>query len=208
MIASQILELEGNEIAMLKSRGVSMRQILWVYFCQASVLACGGIVLGIPLGYAICRLMGQSNAFLEFVNRKNLMAAITGKSVCFAIAGAVLSIAFMTFPLVKRANIDIVAKKSKRDASEIAFFEKYYVDVILLLVSGYFYYSFTKQKEEIAQRVLNGKGLDPVLFISAVLFMTGAGMIILRLFRAAARLIYHVGKARCRRQSTHRFCRY
>ncbi len=196
MIASQILELEGNEIAMLKSRGVSMRQILWVYFCQASVLACSGIVLGIPLGYAICRLMGQSNAFLEFVNRKNLMAAITGKSVGFAIAGAVLAIAFMTLPLVKRANIDIVAKKSKRDASETAFFEKYYIDVVLLLVSGYSYYSFNKQKEEIAQRVLNGKGLDPVLFISAVLFMAGAGMIILRLFRVVVQLIYHMGKER------------
>lgn len=194
MISAQILELEGNEIATLKSRGVSLRQIVWIYFCQASILSGIGVVLGIPVGYAVCRLIGQSNAFLEFVNRRHLMAAVTGKSILFAFGSAMLAIAFMTLPLLKSARVDIVAKKSGRGKSDISFFERYYIDVVLLVVSGYAYYSFQGQRADIAQRVLNGDGLDPVLFLSAVLFMAGAGMVILRILRFVANGIYRLGE--------------
>lgn len=196
MIASQILELEGNEIATLKSRGVSLPQVLWVYFCQAAILSGIGVIIGIPLGYGICRLMGQSNAFLEFVNRKHLMVSVTGKAVLFAIGAAVLAIAFMTLPLLQSARIDIVAKKSKRHAKDVSFFERYYMDVILLVVSGYSYYSFHGQQDAIAERILKGEGLDPILFLSAVLFMAGAGMVLLRVFRLLTGGIYRMGKKR------------
>lgn len=193
MISSQILELEGNEVATLKSRGVSLRQIIWIYFCQASLLAGIGMVLGIPIGYAICRLMGQASAFLEFVDRKHLMVAITGRSLLFAVGAALFAVAFMTLPLLKTARVDIVAKKSRRKNSEKSFFERYYIDVAMLLVSAYAYHNFNGQKEDIAQRILNGEGLDPILFLSAVLFMAGAGMVLLRLFRAGTGLVYRIG---------------
>lgn len=193
MISSQILELESNEIATLKSRGVSLKQIVWIYFCQASLLAGIGVIAGIPIGYAVCRLMGQASAFLEFVNRKHLMAAVTGRSVLFAFGGALLSVAFMTLPLLKTARVDIVAKKSKRKNAQRSFFERYYIDVAMLVASAYAYHTFNGQREDIAQRILNGEGLDPILFLSAVLFMAGAGMVLLRLLRLGTGLIYRSG---------------
>ncbi|MGN0155537.1 MAG: ABC transporter permease [Lachnospiraceae bacterium] len=194
MISAQILELEGNEIATLKSRGVSIRQIVFIYFCQASILAGIGMVIGMPLGYGLCRLLGQANAFLEFVNRENLPVHFTGMTLVYCLVASAFAIAFMTLPLLRIAQADIVTKKSKRGKADKSIFERYYLDVALLAVSGYAYYSFRGQRSEIASKVLNGDGLDPFLFLSAVLFMLGFGMVILRIFRLLANLIYHIGR--------------
>ena len=63
----------------------------------------------------------------------------------------------------------------------------------MLVVSAYAYHTFKGQREDIAQRILNGEGLDPILFLSAVLFMAGAGMVLLRLLRLGTGLIYRIG---------------
>lgn len=195
MLSSQILELEGNEIATLKSRGVSVRQIVWLYFCQSSLLASIAAIFSLPLGYGICRLLGQANAFLEFVNRKNLPVRITGEIVIYLVVAMIFAVACMTLPLVRIAREDIVQKKSKRGvAKEKPFFERYYLDVILLGISIYTYYSFQSQKEELIQKVMNGQGLDPILFFGATLFMLGLGMVLLRVFRLCIHLVYRMGE--------------
>lgn len=194
MISSQILELEGNEIAVLKSRGVSIKQIVWLYFVQSSLLAGIGVLIGLPMGYGLCRLFGQSDAFLEFVSRADLTVKITASTMVYCIAAAVFAVAFMTLPLLHIAREDIVSKKSKRGKSDVSLWERYYIDVILLAVSGYAYYSFQKQRGEIASKVLNGDGLDPFLFLGATLFMLSLGMLVLRVFRLLVKLIYIIGK--------------
>lgn len=194
MISSQILELEGNEIATLKSRGASVCQIVWLYFCQSSVLAGIGLLAGLPLGYGLCRLLGQSNAFLEFVDRPDLLVHITAASVIYSIFAVIFAVAFMTLPLLRIARVDIVAKKSKRGKADKGIMERYYIDVILMAASGYAYYSFRGQKEEIAAKVLNGEGLDPFLFMGATLFMLSFGMLLLRVLRLLVNIIYRIGR--------------
>lgn len=194
MISSQILELEGNEIATLKSRGVSVGQIIGLYFCQSSILAGISVIVGLLFGYGICRLLGQSNAFLEFVERRDLPVQITGETLLYCLLAVVLAVAFMTLPLIKIARADIVARKSKRSQTDRGIFDRYFLDVVLLVVSGYAYYSFQGQKEEIAQKVLNGDGLDPFLFLSASLFMVGLGMVLLRVFRLLVNVVYRIGE--------------
>ena len=195
MLSSQILELEGNEIATLKSRGVSLGQIVWLYFCQSSLLAAIAAIFSLPFGYGICRLLGQANAFLEFVNRKDLPVRITWEIVIYLLIAMIFAVACMTLPLIKIAREDIVQKKSKRGvAKEKPFFERYYLDFILLIVSLYTYYSFQSQKDELIQKVMNGQGLDPILFFGATLFMLGLGMVLLRVFRLCIRLIYRIGE--------------
>jgi putative ABC transport system permease protein len=53
---------------------------------------------------------------------------------------------------------------------------------VLLAVSLYGLYAFNGQKALLAQRVLDGQGLDPLLFLSSSLFIIGAGLVALSLF--------------------------
>ena len=196
MVSRQMLSMEENEIAVFKSRGAGRRQILTIYLQQSLLLALAAFVLGIPLGMFICQVLGASNSFLEFVQRAALPVEITGNSLLFAALAAFLSIVAMTVPAFRYSKLTIVAHKQKRQSRwKAPWWQKAFLDVILLGVSLYGLYSFSSRKEELAQSVANGASLDPLLYLSSSLFMLGAGLLALRLFPLLVKLIFFLGKA-------------
>ncbi len=195
MVSRQMLEMEQNEIAILKSRGAQRRQILWVYFLQSAMVALASLIVGVPLGMLICQVLGASNAFLEFVQRSALPVEINGMALLFAAAAAVFSIAVMVLPVLQYASVSIVDHKRKKQRKMKApWWQKIFLDVILLGVSLYGLYSFNSRRDQLALQVARGGSLDPLLFFSASLFMLGAGLLALRLFPLLVRLIFVIGK--------------
>ena len=64
MVSSQMLNMEQNEIAMIKSRGASRRQIIGIYLLQSSIRRPSAWWAALPLSYLICQVIGSANAFL------------------------------------------------------------------------------------------------------------------------------------------------
>lgn len=61
MISRQMLDMEQNEIALLKSRGSSKGQILMIYFLQSAILSVASSIIGVPLGYFLTKALGSTN---------------------------------------------------------------------------------------------------------------------------------------------------
>lgn len=93
MVSRQMLSLEEGEIAVLKSRGASKRQILFVYLLQSLLLALLSLVLGLPLGLYLCQVLGSANAFLEFVQRTALPVSLDLEVLLYGLAAALVSTA-------------------------------------------------------------------------------------------------------------------
>ncbi|NLV49460.1 MAG: FtsX-like permease family protein [Clostridiales bacterium] len=196
MVSGQIVGLESSEIAVIKSRGSSRRQILLIYLLQSSVIAIVSLALGIPLAALICQILGSANAFLEFVSRKALKVEFTSAVFAYAAAGAVLSVAAMVIPAFRLAKMSIVGQKQKKRNSDRPLWQRLFLDVILLAVSLYGLYTYNGQKELLALKVEEGAGLDPLLFLSSSLFIIACGLISLRVIPAVVWLIYRIGKKR------------
>ena len=194
MVSRQMLDIEQNEIAVLKSRGVSKRQIITVYLMQSIILAILGIIIGIPTGYGLCRVLGASNAFMEFVGRKALDVQIDSKTFLYAGIAALFSIAVMTLPVFKHSNVSIVEEKQRKSIKSQPLWQRTFMDVILFAVSLYGLYNFNGQKTALAEKVAGGMSLDPLLFLNSSLFIFSAGLISLRLIPLIARVIYFIGK--------------
>ncbi len=196
MVSRQMLSMEENEIAVFKSRGAGRRQILTIYLQQSFLLALAALLLGVPLGMFICQVLGASNSFLEFVQRASLPVQITGTSLLFALLASFLSIVAMTVPAFRYSKLTIVAHKQKKQSRwKAPWWQKAFLDFILLGVSLYGLFSFSSRKEELAQSVAQGASLDPLLYLSSSLFMLGAGLVALRLFPLVVKLIFYAGKA-------------
>lgn len=194
MISGQMLSLEQNEISQLKSRGAGKVQILSMYFLQSFILSLISMVVGIPLGSYLCRVLGSSNAFLEFVQRRPLHVTITMEVIIYGLIGAAISILMTILPVIKYSKVSIVHLKQGSSKRTKVIWQKYYFDVIFLIVSIYGLYIFNNQKAELALKVLSGKSLDPLLFLSSSLFILGAGLFALRLQPLIIRLIFMIGK--------------
>ena len=196
MVSGQILSMEQSEISVIKSRGAGRRQILGIYLLQSALVAGFSLAIGLPLSALICQVLGSANAFLEFVSRKALTVRYTREVWIYGCAAAFLSMLAMVLPAVRYARLSIVAQKQKKRKSDKPWFQRFYLDFLLLAVSLYGLYTFNGQKAALAQKVLEGQGLDPLLYLSSSLFVIGAGLVALRPVPLVAWLVYTIGKKR------------
>lgn len=195
MVSRQILEIEQNDISIIKSRGASKKQILTTYFLQSAIVAVIGIVVGLPIGALLCQVFGSANAFLEFVQRRALSLRLTLPVLGYTAVAVIISIMAMVVPVFKFADLTIVETKQKKIGRKTkVWWQRYFLDFLMLIVSIYGYYSFNTRKAELAKKVVEGGSLDPLLFLSSSLFILGAGLVALRLIPLITKLIFSVNK--------------
>ena len=165
--------------------------------CQSGILAGVGVIIGLPLGYLLCKLAASTEAFLVFSFNSTDVYEPTGMMVVYAGVAAFFAVAFVTLPVLFYAKESVVGQKKKRMASRNgSFVEKYWLDVVLLLGSLYLLYNHNKQIEVLIEQVVTGKYMDPLIFLNVTVFLLGAGLFALRLIRYSASLIFRLGKDR------------
>ena len=197
MISQLIVEYEQNEIALLKSRGASGGQVLLLYLMESLILGALAMVIGPPFGLVICRFLGASNGFMEFVRRTTLSVSLDAKSYLYSLMGVGLFVVTMMIPAILASRTTIVLHKKRRSRGRGGFFwKRFFLDIILLGVSLYGYYSYRTQQQILAVTGVEGQSLplDPLLFVISVLFILGSGLFILRLYPYAIRLVFWLGR--------------
>lgn len=195
MISGRILEMETTEISMLKSRGISRGKVIRVYILQSSIIAFAGCIVGLPMGILLCRLAAGTNAFLSFSFKDVSIYKPTVMMLLFALIAFVLAVMFMTLPVISLSKLTITERRTRKLSTKAKpFWEKYFVDVLLLVVSGYLLYNNNRQKAVIAAEIIGGGETDPVIFLNSSLFILSCGLVFLRLIGYLVRLIYHIGR--------------
>lgn len=194
MISGQMYDMEKNEISVMKSRGGSSAQMFRLYLYQSIFMTVVGALAGLPLGTVFCRILGSTQNFLEFNVRRQLNVNFD-KSVWqyagIAMLGCVL---IMTIPALKHSRLTIVKLKQSNALRKRSWWEKIFLDVILLGISLYGYYSYSKNAGNLAATVMEGQSLDPLLYVSSSLFIVGMGLLFLRFQPILINLIFLLGK--------------
>ena len=196
MLSQLVVDGDRSEIAVLKSRGASGRQLLSAYLIEALLLGAIGLVLGLPLSVLIVRVIGASNGFLDFVARPALPLLLSWRMLGFALLGVAIFVGSLVIPLVRATGVSIVGLKSRHARAPRSLpWQRYLLDVLLLAVSGYAFLSF-RQRQTIQELVPDAESvpLDPLLFLASTAFILGAGLLTLRLFPIAVRALFRVGR--------------
>lgn len=194
MISGQMYDMEKNEISVMKSRGGSSRQMFSLYLYQSIFLSILGAVGGIPLGAVFCKVLGSTQNFLEFNARRQLPINFNHQARMYCLYAILACVLIMTLPALKHSRLTIVKLKQSNALKKKSFWEKIFLDVICLAVALYGYYSFHKGQQALALDVLQGKSLDPLLYMSSSLFIVGMGLLFLRLQPLLVKLVYLLGK--------------
>ena len=194
MISRQMLSLEEGEVAMLKSRGASGFQIFRLYLVQSVIVSGVGMIFGLPLGALITIMLGRADAFLSFSGGRNVELIFTWDAVLYAVVAAIMSLLMTLLPVLKKDKTSIVAVKRRRSRQNKPIWMKLYLDIIITGISLYGYYTFLNGQDELLVRVLSGKAPDPLLFLSAALFILGTALICIRIHRLLLKVIYRTGR--------------
>ena len=116
MVSKLSVEQEKNEIAVFKSRGASNRQVLGIYALESMVLGVITAIAGPFAGLGLCRILGASNGFLEFVNRRAMPVKLTPEAFLYAAAAVLVFFVTTLVPIIPATRTTIVEhKQSKAD---------------------------------------------------------------------------------------------
>lgn len=196
MIAGQMLTMEQNEISLMKSRGAKRSHIIILYLLQSAFLSAISFVIALPLGRAICKLLGSATAFLEFSTTRELNIVYDSEVITYALVASMLSILMTVLPVIKYSGVSIVNLKQSRARSKRPLWQKLFFDFICLGIAYYGYYSFSKSQAVVIENILTGNSLDPLLYLCSSLFILGAGFLFLRIQPWVIKCIYRLTKRR------------
>lgn len=186
LTASMAVGRQQTEIAVLRSRGTSRWQILGVYLLEGLVLAVVALGLGIGLGQAIALGMGQIRSFLTVMDQPFLSIHLSWSSLRFAVGAVFLVLLTTLLPALSAAGHTIISHKQEQTRSlRRPFWQRYFLDVVLLVAALYGYYML-RQRGTISLYLESGSASDPfenpLLFLVPTLFIFALGLFFIRLF--------------------------
>lgn len=190
------LRQQRLEIALLKSRGTSTRQVIFIYLVQSLLLGLISLVAGLFLGRLMAQLIGRTRGFLSFSAGEALPVSITQLSLQLSLGAIILATLTSLLPAMRWAGLTVVTfKQYLSRVNDVPWWRKYFVDILLLGLSLYGLYQMRRTGS--IPFLIGGKGdplQNPLLLIAPTLFMISAGLFFLRLFPMLMDLIHWISR--------------
>jgi putative ABC transport system permease protein len=200
-----------QEISMLRSRGASQAEVILMNVVESLILILTAFPVALFLGWFGANLMGQTESFLKFTQRAVLPFSYNGLNLASLLLAVLLIILSRISPAWRISKRTIVRLKQEQSRSETRpAWQRFYLDVILLGVSAYTYFSLrgwaSVGRIMSAASFLNQRGLeipaeaiqrlqpesqsyrDPLLFIAPAIFAIACSMLLMRFVPLIARL--------------------
>ncbi len=185
--AGTLVEREQNEIAVLKSRGATGRQVVAIYAVEWGLLGLLATPFGLALALLLAHVIGQTGAFLSFGGQAPLPVQLTVETVTYALLAALLAAAAALPPAVGAARHSIVthlqeaARRLRPD-----FVHRYFVDLLPLPAAAYAYYMLLQRQTVLPVGQAGDAFADPLLLLAPALAVIACGLLYARLFPLVA----------------------
>ena len=192
LIADSMVKRQQIEISILKSRGATTGQIFSIYLLQGATLGTVALAIGPLLGQVVAQFIGGTRYFMTFEAQTPLQIEMTTTSMTYtviAIGGALFA---TVLPAMGAARLAIVeAKQEISRRQRRSFWERSYLDFLLLGIASYGYYMLrTQGRIAFLQADVPADPLDnPLLFLAPALFILAVALVAVRLFPVIAVLL-------------------
>jgi len=190
VVATMLVERQSGEIALLKSRGAGIRQIVGVYALEAGLYCLASAGLGPLVAAGAITLLGPTPPFSDLSGGKLLPVHISTTAFAMAALGAGLAFGAMLWPAYRAARRTMVDYKHQLTRPpQQSLFLKYYLDLALLGAGALAFYELRQRGSVATGRLFGELSADPLLLASPILFMFMIALAFLRLFPVGLRLV-------------------
>ena len=196
MLASLVVEERREEMALLRSRGASSAQIIAVFALEGATIAVLAAVAAPFLAAVAVSLMGYTPSFSDLTDGARLQVAITPTAFVLGALGAALSFAALMVPAMQVSRIGVTRHRQEAARpARLPAFQRYYLDVFLLVISILLFRQLTEQGSVVATNTLGESTADEALLALPGLVLVASAMVLLRLFPLAMGLVSRIASA-------------
>ncbi len=194
LVGGLAVSRQRNEIAVLRSRGATLAQVVGIAALEAAILVMVSVLVSAPVGETIAQFIGRARSFLDFSMQASLRVKITAATLYFGLAVAGLALAAQVMPTVSAGRHTIVTYKQETARKlRPPWWQRAWLDVLLLIPTIYGGY-LLRQQGSIAVTGLEGEltydpFANPLLFLVPALAIFALTLLILRIMPLIMRLL-------------------
>ena len=188
MVSTMLVERQAGEIALLRSRGGSMRQVVAIYAIEGLIICGLAAVLGPLLAVVGIGVLGYTPPFESLSGNARIEVPLSRGAFGLAGLGAALAFAALLWPAWRAArNSTIDYKHGLARPQTQPLFLRYYLDLALVAIGAFLFYQLRERGSLVTERLFGELSADPLLLLSPTLFMLMVALVFLRLFPVALR---------------------
>ena len=188
-LSSLLVEQQRGDVALLRSRGAGSAQILAVFALEGGTISILAIALAPVLAAIVISLLGYTPAFAGLSGGNRLPVALSGGAFMMSAMGGLLSFVALMIPAVQASRIGVTRHRQQAARpSEQLFFQRYYLDVMLLLVSIILFRQLSEQGSVVAVGLFGEVAENQLLLAVPALTLVAASLVLLRIFPLALKL--------------------
>ena len=190
MMVSYLVQSREDDVALLRSRGVSAVQMLRLYALEGATLAVTAAVVAPFLAMAVVSLSGALPYFRDI--KETVLLPVELHWYPFALSAAVgfVCLAMFVVPALIGSRTGLIAHKlrSSRPPS-VPLFQRYYVDVGLLIIGGLVFWELRQRGQFVSGGLFEDVQVNEAMLLAPVFFLVAVALLFMRLFPMFVRFI-------------------
>ena len=146
LVSDMVIGQRRNEIAVLRSRGATIFQVIGIALLEGILLGLVGLVVGSPGASAIASFFSRAITFMDFSARSQITADITLNTLKFGLIAVGISLLFIVLPTIGAARHTIITYKQDRArVTRSPWWQRAWLDLMLLVPAAYGMYLMKQQ---------------------------------------------------------------
>ena len=189
-MSSLLVENQRSEVAQFRSRGSDTSQVLMVFILEGATIAVLAAIVAPIIAAFTISLLGLTPAFFGLTGGGLLSVEISPSAYALSVLGGVLGFVALLIPAIQASRFGITQQRQQSSRpSALPVFQRYYLDVLLLLIAIFLFRQLTEQGSVVARDVFGAAVADELLLAVPGLVLVASAMVLLRLFPLAMNLV-------------------
>ncbi len=189
-LAGLLIESQSADVALMRGRGSTSRQLLAMFFIEAMILAAFAVLIGPLLALWGVSIIGLIPFYSDLNAGDALPVNLTANVYIMAVIGALMVMLAIFIPAVKVNRQGVLSERAGRARPDrLAFIQRYYLDLGFLALVLFLFWQLRQQGSFVAVDIFGEAAVNQVILAVPAVFLVAAGIVLLRLFPIAMDLL-------------------
>ncbi len=190
MMVSYLVASREPDVALLRSRGAGGWTLARIYALEGVVLTLAAAAAAPFIAMGGIALAGKLGYFAEITRGDFLPVAVRWTPFAASAAVGLLCLAMYVAPGVIGARTGLVERRLRVSRPpSMPFFQRYYVDVGLMVVGGLVFWELFARGQIISGGLFGARGVNEALLFAPALLLTVVALLFMRFFPLAVRFL-------------------
>ena len=194
MVAGIIARRRAPETSRLRSRGITVLQVIRSYAIESVIIAGVPALIAPLIGIGLVATLGLLPAYRSVSDSLFLSVEFAWQSWIWSIGAGIAVFAILLLPAIlgtRRGIIDQFQSEARPD--QPPFFQRYYLDLIFLVIGSLVWWELTTRGLVIASTREGENSADITLLFSPAIFLLVVSLLFMRLFPILAQIVAIIG---------------